>query len=226
MTYNLLIGQRLYSSWSLRGWLPFVVHDIPVTVHDTLLYSDTFYDQVASFGGNRSVPTVKTPDGNMLNDSLSIGWHLADTFPDRGLLPTNPTTRAKAQNMISQMHSGFMALRGACPMNLATAWDGFVPNNDVKDDLTQIDALWVDALNTSKGPFLFGDYGLVDAFYAPVAIRIAGYGLQMSDTAMAYVKAQLSHPAIQQWRKDGLARDTELSNYDMPLPRIPFPMPR
>lgn len=225
MTYNLLIGQRLYSSWSLRGWLPFAAHNIPVTVQDTLLYSDGFPSDVTHFGGHRTVPAVKTPDGGIWADSLSICWGLADAYPDRGLLPSDPIDRAKAQSLIGEMHSGFAALRSACPMNLATGWVDFRPDDAVKADLARIDTIWSDALKTSDGPFLFGDYGLVDAFFAPVAIRIAGYGLSMSDVSKSYVNAQLSHPAIQQWRADGLAKDTELSNYEMPLKRCPFPMP-
>lgn len=225
MTYELLIGQRLYSSWSLRGWLPFIVHDIPVTVHDTLIYDDAFYDDVAGFGGTTTVPVVKTPDGAVLTDSLSILWHLAEAFPDRGLLPKNPQHRATALNMIAQMHAGFMALRSACPMNLATAWDGFAPEDAVRADLARIDADFGAALQASGGPFLFGDYGIVDAYYAPVCIRIAGYNLPVSDAVRGYVTAQLSQPAIQRWRAEGLARDTELTQYDMDLPRTPFPMP-
>ena len=225
MIYKLLIGQRLYSSWSLRGWLPFAVHNIPVTVQDTLIYGPDFYADVAAFGANRSVPAAQTPAGGVLADSLSIAWHLAETFPDRGLLPNDPKARITAQNMIAEMHSGFTALRSACPMNLATAWDGFVPDDAVRADLARIDQLWSHALDQSGGPFLFGEYGLVDAFFAPVTIRIAGYGLPVSDAAQAYVKAQLSLPQLQEWRAEGLRRDAELSNYDMPHERIPFPMP-
>lgn len=225
MTYNLLIGQRLYSSWSLRGWLPFAVHDIPVTVQDTLIYGDDFYADVAKFGGHRTVPCAQAPHGGVLSDSLSIGWHLAEAFPDRGLLPEDPIKRAAAQNLISEMHSGFQALRSACPMNLATGWVGFEPDAAVKADLARIDTIWSEALATSGGPFLFGAYGLVDAFFAPVALRVAGYDLALSEVAKTYVTAQLALPAIQQWRNVGLAQDAELANYDMSLERCPFPMP-
>ena len=225
MTYRLLIGQRTYSSWSLRGWLPFAMHGIDVAVEEALLYDPGFHDRVAAFGGVRSVPVAKTPDGAVLSDSLSIGWHLAEAFPDRGLLPEGGAERARAQSLIAEMHSGFTALRSACPMNLATAWAGFAPSEAVLADLGRIDRAWSAALEASGGPFLFGDYGLVDAFFAPVTIRIAGYGLPVSDAARAYVTAQLSLPQIREWRETGLAKDAELSNYDMPLPRIPFPMP-
>lgn len=225
MTYHLLIGQRTYSSWSLRGWLPFAAHGIPVTVHDALLYDPGFYDQVAEFGGNRSVPVVRTPDGGFLTDSLAIGWHLAEAFPDHGLLPAQPKDRALALSMICEMHSGFMALRGACPMNLATAWANFVPSEAVRTDLARIDNLWTAALAQSGGPYLFGDFSLADAYFAPVAIRIAGYGLDMSDGAARYVQTVLGHPALREWRDTGLAQDAELSVYDQDLPRAPFPFP-
>lgn len=225
MTYKILIGQRLYSSWSLRGWLPFAVHAIPVEVHETLLYNADFGADLAAFGADRTVPAVKTPDGGMLTDSLAIGWHLTDTFPDRGLLPEAGKSRALAQSMIADMHGGFAALRGTCPMNLATAWDGFVPPAEVITDLARVDAMWARALDLSGGPFLFGDYGLADAFYAPVCIRIAGYALSVSAAAQAYVRAQLSHTAIRQWRDDGLRADRELPQYDMKMHRRPFPMP-
>ena len=225
MTYRLLIGQRSYSSWSLRGWLPFVLHDIPVEVEDALIYDPGFIDHVARFGGNRTVPVARTPDGGILSDSLSIGWHLAETFPDRGLLPERGVDRASAQSLIAEMHSGFSALRGACPMNMRTAWEGVVPSDDVRKDLDRIDALWSAALARSGGPFLFGAPGLTDAFYAPVAIRIAGYGLAMSDVSQTYVRTILSLPQICEWRDAGLARDAEIAVYDMGLPRRPFPKP-
>jgi glutathione S-transferase len=113
MTYDLLIGQRGHSSWSLRGWLPFAVFGIDVSVKTTRLYSEAFKAEVAAFGGAGSVPVAKTPGGAVLTDSLAIAWHLAEAFPDRGLLPTDPTDRAEAQSLIAEMHSGFSALRGA-----------------------------------------------------------------------------------------------------------------
>ncbi len=224
MEYTLLIGQRTYSSWSLRAWLPFAVHRIPVTVEDALLYDPGFAERVAAFGGHRTVPVLRTPEGGVLTDSIAIGWHLSETFPDRGLLPADPVDRAAAQSMMAEMHSGFAALRGACPMNLATAWRGFRPDDTVRADVARIDALWSAALDRSGGPFLFGGYGLADAFFAPVAVRIAGYGLPVSETARGYVAAQLSLPALVRWRAEGLARDAEVAYYEMNLPRAPFPM--
>jgi glutathione S-transferase len=223
MTYQLLIGQRGHSSWSLRGWLPFAVFGIDVSVHTTRIYSEDFVAEVAAFGGAGTVPVVKTPEGGLLTDSIAIAWHLAEAFPDRGLLPADPKGRAEAISLIAEMHSGFTALRGACPMNLYTGWAGFETPPDVQADLDRVDTLWSRALDRSGGPFLYGDYTLADAFYAPVATRIATYGLSVSEAARAYVRTHLEQPDVRRWRAMGLAEGPELKQYDMPLERSAFP---
>jgi len=225
MAYALLIGQRSYSSWSLRGWLPFAAFGIPVDLSSTVIYSDAFAAEVAAFGGGGTVPVLRTPEGGILTDSLAIAWHLAETFPEKGLLPDDPIARAEAQSLIAEMHSGFTALRSACPMNLRTAWDGFEVSAAVQADLDRLQALWSEALARSGGPYLYGDYSLADVFFAPVAIRIAGYGLPVDPLTQSYVTAQLAHPAISEWREAGLAEDDEVAKYDMGLPRLPFPIP-
>jgi glutathione S-transferase len=224
MTYRLLIGQKSYSSWSLRGWLAFAAFDIPVEVHSTLIYGNGFHEDVRAFGGYRSVPAVRTPEGGMLTDSLAIGWHLAERFPDRGLLPADPVARAEAQSIIAEMHSGFAPLRSACPMNLRTAWAGFRPSDAVLADLARIEEIWSRALTRSGGPFLYGAISLADVFYAPVCTRLLTYGLPMSDTARAYIATVTRHAAFRRWRAEGLAEDAEVAFYDKaPLQRIPFP---
>ena len=224
MTHTLLIGQKSYSSWSLRGWLCFAPFDIPVTVQSALIYSDSFYDDVAAFGAHRTVPAVRTPEGGMLTDSLAIGWHLAEAFPEKGLLPADPVARAEAQSIIAEMHSGFTALRGACPMNLRTAWAGFQPSPEVLADLARIEEIWGRALNRSGGPFLYGHYTLADAFYAPVVTRLLTYNLPMSDTVHAYAQAVTTQASFLSWRAEGLAEDEEVAVYDKaPLERVPFP---
>jgi len=226
MTYRLLIGQKSYSSWSIRGWLAFAAFDIPVNVEKAVIYSDTFYDDVAGFGGHRTVPCARTPDGGRLTESLAIAWHLAEAFPDRGLLPEAPHDRAEAMSLISEMHSGFSALRGACPVNLRTAWAGFEPSSNVARDCARACEIFDDRLTKSGGPFLFGDFGLVDAFYAPLATRFLTYNLPVSSTGRAYLGSIWSMPLLQQWRAEGMAEDQELRVYDMPgLERVSLPAP-
>lgn len=224
MTYHLLIGQQSYSSWSLRGWLAFAAFDIPVTLHFAEIYGDSFHDTVAAFGGHRSVPAARTPDGGVLTDSLAIAWHLAEAFPDRGLLPSDPVQRAEAQSIIAEMHSGFTNLRANCQVNLRTAWEGFVPSAAVRADAARAEAIFARALDRSGGPFLYGSFTLADAFYAPLVTRFLTYGLPMSPVTLAYAKAITTHPAFLEWRAAGLRETTEIARYDKaPLKRIPFP---
>lgn len=225
MTYRLLIGQKSYSSWSIRGWLCFAAFDIPVKVQSAVIYSDGFHAQVAAFGGTKTVPCAISPDGGYLTDSMAIAWHLAETFPDRGLLPDDPTDRAEAMSIIAEMHSGFTAIRADCPVNLRTAWDGFQPSDAVLADVARAEHIFSGALDRSGGPFLFGQFTLADAFYAPLATRFLTYGLPMNATTRGYAMSIINHPCMRTWRSEGLTEDAEVAHYDMaPLERIPFPM--
>ena len=226
MTYTLLIADKSYSSWSLRGWLSFRAFDIPVAVIKTRMYCDQFLKDLTAFAPDtRTVPIVKTPTGGTLTDSLAIAWHLDRAFPDRGLLPTDPIARADAMSLIADMHSGLTALRGACPMNLRTGWAGFEPDEDVRADLARLDLLWSKAMMAHGGPWLCGAYSLADVFFAPVATRILTYDLPMSGAAMAYAKAHVAHPAFRRWRAMGLIEGPDQPVYEMPLDRRPFPSP-
>ena len=168
MTYTLLIADKSYSSWSLRGWLSFRAFDLPVTVKTTRMYCDQFRLDLEAFApGNRTVPIVRTPTGGLLTDSIAIAWHLDRAFPDKGLLPTDPNARATAMSLIAEMHSGFTGLRGACPMNLRTGWAGFEITDAVRADLARLERVWGEALETHGGPWLCGDYSLADVFFAP-----------------------------------------------------------
>ncbi|MEM7441405.1 MAG: glutathione S-transferase, partial [Pseudomonadota bacterium] len=176
MTYDLAIGDRTYSSWSLRGWLPFAKWDIPVRTHTALLYTDQVQELLKQFAPARLVPAMKK-DGIVVHDTLAIAEALAEAHPDKPMWPADPTLRAKARSMTAEMHSGYGALRAACPMNLAHSWVGFEPSDDVLADCARIETLWADALAVSGGPWLCGDYSIVDAFFAPVAARFATYRL-------------------------------------------------
>lgn len=226
MTYTLLIADKSYSSWSLRGWLSFRAFDIPVSVKTTRMYCEQFRLDLEAFApGNRTVPIVRTPTGGLLTDSIAIAWHLDRAFPDRGLLPSDPNARAMAMSLIAEMHSGFTGLRGACPMNLRTGWEGFEVTEAIRSDLDRLERVWGAALDAQGGPWLCGAYSLADVFYAPVATRILTYGLPVSDRALAYAKAHVAHPAFRRWRAMGLVEGAEQPAYEMGLPRRAFPAP-
>ena len=224
MTYQLLIADKSYSSWSLRGWLSFHAFDIPCEVTSTRMYCDDFARDLAAFAPAplRTVPVVRTSDGGVLTDSLAIAWHLAEAFSDHGLLPTEPVARADAMSLIAEMHSGFSALRGDCPMNLRTGWKGFRPSGPVLADLDRVETLWERSLAAHGGPWLCGEYSLADVFFAPLATRIVTYGLPASDLARDYIARHLCHPSFVQWRAAGLAEGPDQPNYEMGLPRRKF----
>lgn len=227
MTYNLLIGDRSYSSWSLRGWLLFAAFDIPVRVTMNEMYRDSFQQTLRAWAPARTVPVARAEDGALWSDSLAIAEALAERHPGAGHWPTDPRARALARSITAEMHSGFTALRGACPMNLRVRWTGFTPDAAVRADLARLETLWSlarESARGSDGPWLFGRYSAADAFYAPVAMRIAGYDLPVGTQARTYIEAHLAHGPLQKWRAEGEARDRTLSNYDMDLPTAPFPI--
>jgi len=226
MTHELLIADKSTSSWSLRGWLAFRAFDIPVRVQTARLYHDGFAAEVEAFApGARTVPVVRTPSGAVLSDSLAIGWHLAEAFPEKGLLPEDPVARADAMSLVAKMHSGFTALRTACPMNLRTGWAEFEPSDAVLADLARLDLVWGRAIEAHGGPWLCGAYSLADAFFAPVATRIVTYDLPVAGLSLAYAKAQVADGLMRQWRAMALVEDPEETVYDMALDRRPFPAP-
>ena len=226
MTYDLLIGDRSYSSWSLRGWLLFAAFDIPVRVHLAELYDPGFAETLAKWPPARTVPVARDAEGAVWSDSLAIAEGLAEAHPEAGHWPRDRRARAMARSMVAEMHSGFSAVREACPMNLRVAWEGFAPSKSVRGDLRRLEQLWAGARSVARdgGPWLFGRYSAADAFYAPLAMRVAGYALPVSDAARAYVETQLAHRPLVEWRAEGEARDRTLSNYDMGLPTGPFPI--
>ncbi|UWQ18714.1 glutathione S-transferase [Jannaschia sp. M317] len=227
MTYNLLIGDRSYSSWSLRGWLLFEAFGLPFRETRTRMYSPDFAAELANWAPARTVPTVRTPEGGLWTDSIAIAEGLAEAFPEAGHWPRAPKARALARSLVGEMHSGFGALRGACPMNLRIKSGGFTPSEPVLADLTRMELLWSAArAEATEGPWLFGSYSAADAFYAPAAMRIAGYGLPVSEATQAYVDAHLNHLPLRRWRAMGEAQNRTIDVYDVIEPAQPFPMPQ
>ncbi len=166
MTYDLYIGDRTFSSWSLRGWLMFVNFHIPVNTTLVGLYSGTMAQDLAPLAPARLVPVMRTPDGVVVGDTLAMGETLAERHPDAGLWPTDPAARAMARWMTCEMHSGFNALRGDCPMQLLGVVQDFAPSDAALADVARIEDLWsrARAEHGADGPWLFGAYSLADVF--------------------------------------------------------------
>lgn len=225
MTYDLFIADRLFSSWSLRGWLMFEKFAIPCTTHMVGLYAGTMAQDMATLAPARLVPAVRTPDGTVIGESLAIGETLAERHPKAGLWPTDAGARATARWLCAEMTSGFGALREACPMQLKYVHKGYQPPQPVLADLARIETLWshARAVSASQSGWLFGGYCLADVFYTPVAARIIGYDLPVSDTARAYCNALLSDAAVQAWRGEAMKTTYDPFPYALDLPNTPWP---
>jgi len=225
MTYELILGDRTFSSWSLRGWLMLEKFGLPYKTKMVGLYSGTMAQDMAAYAPARTVPAMKTPEGHILSDSISMAETLAEENPDARLWPADAGARALARNLVAEMHSAFGALRDECPNNIAFVWDGFEVSDAVKRDLARIEYLWALARERygANGPWLFGEYTLADVFFAPVACRMTTYGLPQSALAKAYVKTHLTEPAFRAWRKEALTEVHEPFPYDLPYPRKDWP---
>ncbi|MCX7567795.1 glutathione S-transferase [Sulfitobacter sp. F26169L] len=215
MEYDLFIGDRTFSSWSLRGWLMLQKFSLPYQVHPVGLYSNTMAQDMASLAPARLVPALRTPEGDVIGESLAMAETLAERHSNIAMWPKDVSARIRARWLCAEMATGFAALRGNCPMQLAHVDAKFTPSDAVLDDLARIETLWRFAREkATDGPWLFGMYSLADVFYAPVCARIIGYALPVSDDARAYCMTTLKDPDFATWRSEGLK-----ATYD------PFPYP-
>ena len=226
MAYELYIGDRMFSSWSLRGWLMLEKFSLPHTVHMVGLYSGTMADDMAHLAPARLVPALRTPEGTVVGESLAIAETLAERHPEAGLWPSAPEQRATARWLCAEMAAGFGALRSACPMQLAHVYEGFEVSEAVKSDLNRIETRFDHARKVSgrSSGYLFGAYSLADVFYTPVAARIVGYGLPVSAETRDYCELLLSDPAVLRWQEQAHEVSYDPEPYAMDLPRRPWPL--
>ncbi len=224
--YELVIGDRAYSSWSLRGWLLFDAFGIPVKTRLARLYSDELPNMLRDYPPARTAPTMKTPEGWVIPETIAIAEELATRHPDAGLWPTDAKARGVARVVAAEMHAGFTALRSYCPMNLRVSYTGCAPPEAVLADLARLETLWAWAQDQTGSPtWLCGAYSAADAFFAPVATRIATYNLPLSARAMAYVQTHLSHPSFRRWRAMGMVDLPDQPYYFRDYPRRDWPGP-
>ena len=204
---TLYIGNKNTSSWSLRPWLAMQVLGIPF--QEVQLRFDDFAPQspfkrtLLALAPTGQVPLL-VDKGFAVWDSLAIAEYLHERHPDAGVWPQAMADRARARSLCAEMHSGLSALRQHCPMNIQTAQPArgqqiWAAQAAVRTDVQRIVAMWREQLATHGGPFLFGRFGMVDAFFAPVCLRLHGYGLPVPTQVHAYIERILALPALQQW---------------------------
>lgn len=205
---KLLIGNKCYSSWSLRAWLLMRASGIAFTEQLVLLDEPGFKDAIfaAAPGSSGTVPTLV--DGEIaVWETLAICEYLHDTQPQAGIWPPDKAARAHARAISSEMHAGFTALRGACPMNLGKRFAARDRGPGVARDVERLTALWRQARERfgTGGPFLYGEFSAADAMFAPVVTRLDTYGIAVDPVSRDYMQAVLALPAYREWLAAALA---------------------
>lgn len=218
--YVLHIGDKPYSSWSLRGWLLLRAFGLRFTERLHPMYDPAFDAYQAENFPARTVPMLSFSDGGRavrVWDTLAIAETLAERHPDAGHWPRDPALRAAARALAAEMHSGFAALRTAAPMNTRRDKPLAAASSEVRADLDRLAQLWdwARALSDGDGPYLFGAaFTAADAFFAPVAFRIKGYRLPVSASAAAYCAALRGHAAVAAWAADAEAYPRRVALYE------------
>ena len=205
MSLHLIIGNKRYSSWSLRPWLVLEMTGEPFTDQVIRLNLPDTRENILKYSPTGKVPALQCEHGTII-DSLAICEYLVERFPDVDLWPRDISARAQARSACAQMHSGFMSLRSNMPMELHQDQALEVIPVDTQADIERIVALWAECRKAAKedGPFLFGRPSIADAFFAPVAIRLRTYRVALPDEALAYIETIYQWPAFQRWRQAGL----------------------
>jgi len=201
--YELFIGNKNYSSWSLRPWVLLRARAIPFVEHVRPFARGSNFDAFRAFSPSGKVPCLRDGD-TVVWDSLGISEFLAERHP--GLWPANAAARTWARCAAAEMHSGFATLRNVCTMNIGLRVRLHTQPPALVADIGRIDELWSEGLARFGGPFLAGaDFTVVDAFYCPVVYRVRTYGLQLSAGAAAYAQRLLELPAMREWETAALA---------------------
>jgi glutathione S-transferase len=212
---KIVIGNKKYSSWSLRGWL--TLKQIGVPFEEILIPLDqpNTQEQIARYSPSGRVPTLI--DGEVVVwDSLAICEYLNERFPDRHLWPADRKACAVARSISAEMHSGFQNLRNDLSMKIVESIPTSTFRPEVKEEIRRIIAIWTDCRRRFAGgkPFLFGDFSIADVMFAPVVSRFRTYGVPLEGTAAAYGETIWKLPAIQEWLAAAKIEPHRMARYE------------
>ena len=196
--YTLVIGNKAYSSWSLRAWLLLKHAGIPFDEVRIPLYQDGHVTKIRGYSAAGKVP-VLLHGATSVWESLAICEYIAERHPDKQLWPADVTARAYGRSISTEMHAGFVALRSAMGMNVRRIFAQSGMSTEVANDVARIEAIWNDSLKRYGGPFLLGAFSVADAMFAPVATRFKTYSVALSASAQRYANTLLALPAMQAW---------------------------
>ena len=225
---QLYIGNKNYSSWSMRPWVLMTQADI--VFEEIMVRFDSFNDD-SGFKQliNPVSPVGKVPalvdDGFVVWETLAIAEYLAEKFPDKQLWPQDQQARARARSICAEMHSGFGALRTACPMNIEASLPDtgrliWRDKPGVRADLARLVAMWSELLAQHKGPMLFGSFSIADAFFAPVCMRLKTYALPVPPVVADYIERIATTPGVTAWISGALA-ENEFRDFEEPYRNRP-----
>lgn len=203
---KLVIGNKNYSSWSLRPWLAMRGSNVAFEEVFIPLYTgQADKERILAFTRSGKVPALVDGDITVW-DSLSIIEYVAERFPEAKLWPEDRASRAHARSICAEMHSGFLPLRNECPMNLHRPVRPVSLSADTRANIARIEQIWLECRGRygAAGPFLFGAFGAADAMYAPVVHRFRTYAVEVAPEAKAYMETMMALPSLQEWNRAAL----------------------
>ena len=212
--FDLYIGNKNYSSWSLRSWLLMKHFDIPFAEHMVSVAGRDYNASLKPLAGNARVPSLHE-DGFQVWESIAIAEFLAERYSQ--MWPADAQARARARCISAEMHAGFAKLRTAMPMNLKFKLKGRPATPEVQREIDRVVEIWEEARTrfaSGNGPWLFGEFSVADAMYAPIACRFNVYNVPLPPVAAAYRDAILAHPAIPEWQASALTETEAHAHYD------------
>ncbi|NUP09100.1 MAG: glutathione S-transferase [Polyangiaceae bacterium] len=224
----LLMGNKNYSSWSIRPW--FFIRHAGLAIEDKVIPLDEVATsaEIGRFSPSKRVPVLVLPEGDVVWDSLAIGEYLAETHPASGVWPVEAAARRRARSACAEMHSSFGELRRVLTCNKRAryapdAWRKIAGGKEaeaaIEADIDRVHALWKMLLDASGGPFLCGAFGYVDAFFVPVVSRFATYGITSPADAQAYRARVEALPTYTRWEEEAVAETWSIEKYEYDIAR-------
>lgn len=219
---ELYIGNKNYSSWSLRPWLLMKHFGIPFTERLVSVAGRGVHEMHRAYSNNGLVPCLHIEKDFQIWDTLAIAEYLAETYPEKHLYPVDRLARARARSISAEMHSGFGQVRGSMFCNIKMRLKGVAQgaqlSPEVASEIARISEIWRDAREefgkaTGK-PYLFGEFSIADAMFAPVVWRFFSYNVPLEGEAKAYLDTMLAHPFMLEWEQSALAETVALAHYD------------
>jgi len=216
---TLVIGNKNYSSWSMRPWVAMVAFGIPFQEVRVLLDRDDTANRICSYSASGRVPVLLAGEEMTIWDSLAICEYLAEQFQELHLWPQDVAARAMARSVCAEMHAGFSDLRNAMSLNIRGSYPGKGRTPGTQADIGRISEIWEECLSRfGHHQYLFGEFSLADAYYAPVVLRFRTYGVSLAPALDAYCQRVLAHPAVARWVSEAMAETETAPRHDADMP--------